>query len=260
MFTLSDTKILEFPPVQCSHQSLQQICFAKWTLHTLHFPTSSSKAITIYLELFFFSKCFNYNSLFLFFSTCSCHRALTKLWLDNPKNISWGLSHILKQKKTYCSNRDIQFRLTLLFTLFIYAYIEYRQLANLSGENVNLFFLLPLSLCDLHVTADNSFSPTSYILLAFFPMILNEKADFFFKYIFVDAKLYSIFYFTFQKNPSLSLKIYFAVHHIKKLACFIVLGNSFSIYSSNLQAGVPCFFLLIPIWGKIEKYSGKKLL
>lgn len=202
MSSPSDTKILECPPVLCSHQSLQQICFAKWTLHTLHFPTSSSKAITIYLELFLFSKCFNYSSLFLFFSPCSCHHAFTKLWWDNPKNISWGVRHILKQKITYPSNRDMQFRLTLLFTLFIYSYIEYRQLANLSLK-MSIYFFLPLSLCDLHLRADNSFSPTSYILSAFFPKVLNEKADFFFKCIFVDAKPYGIFYFAFQKNSSL---------------------------------------------------------
>lgn len=80
----------------------------------------------------------------------------------------------------------MQFRLTLLFTLFIYSYIEYRQLANLSGENFHLSVenfhlccLLPLSLCDLHLTVNKTFTPTSYVLSAFFPMILNEKADFF---------------------------------------------------------------------------------
>lgn len=133
------------------------------------------------MELLLFSKCFNYNSLFLFFSICNCHHALTKLWLNNPKNISWRVSHILKQKITYRSNRNIQFRLTLLFTLFIYSYIEYRQLANTSGENFHLFFLLPLSLYDLHLTVNNSFPPTSYVLSAFFPMILNENTDFFLK-------------------------------------------------------------------------------
>lgn len=91
--------------------------------HMLHFPSSSSKAIIIYLELCLFSKCFNYNSLFLFFSLCSCHHALTKLWLNNPKNISWGVSHILKQKITYRSNRDMQFRLTLLFTYYLFVHI-----------------------------------------------------------------------------------------------------------------------------------------
>lgn len=79
-------------------------------------------------------------------------------------------------------------------------------------------------------------------------------------FIFVDAKAYSTSYFTFQKTTSLSLEIhFFATHHIKNLAYFIALSNTFSTNSSNLQAEVLCFLLLIPIWGKIEKYATKML-
>lgn len=74
-----------------------------YALLNKHHTHSISQPAPLRLSLFtwnfaFFSKCFNYNSLFLFSSICSCPHALTKFWLNNPKNTSWRVSPILKPK------------------------------------------------------------------------------------------------------------------------------------------------------------------
>lgn len=76
--------------------------YNSYALLNKHHTHSISQPTPLRLSLFTWNFAF-FSVLIIilwsfFSSICSCHHALTKLWLNNPKNISWRVSPILKPK------------------------------------------------------------------------------------------------------------------------------------------------------------------